>query len=213
MRDWHERAWPSERGANGSLPHRARRPVLPRAARIALSRRDRSRLHQRLSHQSAGHRRGARRGVGQGRRDPVGLQTRIAIAGATDAEAGGAYTVLPDWRQIDGSWRWPDAAGFAAPPSRQTLSIGTIIDRYGPPTGGYLSPVNTSFAERSLPPTSASAGHYTYEVLKPLPVDAGPAAPAFNQPGSGTQYQLPSRTSVNDLIKSGYLKCVKGPGC
>jgi hypothetical protein len=43
-----------------------------------------------------------------------------------------------------------------------------------------------------------------YKVMKPIDVDAGPAAPWFGQPGGGTQYELPA--TIKELVASGHLK-------
>src|SRR2546421_722811 len=60
----------------------------------------------------------------------------------------------------------------------------------------------------------ASCNYHDYRVLKPLPVDAGPIAPWFAQPGYGLQYQLdaalvpgaPERLNVLWLVDNGYLQ-------
>jgi hypothetical protein len=44
----------------------------------------------------------------------------------------------------------------------------------------------------------------TFEVIKPIQVNAGPASPFYGQPGGGMQFELPKSTSV--LIDDGYLK-------
>jgi hypothetical protein len=98
---------------------------------------------------------------------------------------------------------YPLNRGFQGPPERMTLQLGTLVDRYGPPSGRFVSPQGVSAAARSLPPGVANAQLNTYQVLKPFDVYGGPTAPAFNQPGGGTQYFL-DRT-VHDLIKQGYL--------
>lgn len=72
---------------------------------------------------------------------------------------------------------------------------------------------------RSLPPsnlddaTGFTCNYHTNNVLKAFKVEAGPAAPAFGQPGLGLQYQLvasllpgdPAHASVQWLLVHGYL--------
>jgi hypothetical protein len=81
------------------------------------------------------------------------------------------------------------------------------IDRYGPHSGKFASPEGTPAAARSLPPGRASEPIRSFEVLKPLEVKEGLAAPAFGQPGMGTQYKLPD--TVENLIRDGYLREVR----
>lgn len=100
---------------------------------------------------------------------------------------------------------WPANFGFApGKDSIVTLSPGTQIDRFGRPTGGFLSPEGTPFGDRALPADSYNAEYHVYEVKKPIHgVRSGPAEPWFNQPGNGTQYQLPQ--SVQSHLDAGEL--------
>lgn len=96
---------------------------------------------------------------------------------------------------------------------------GTVIDRFGYPGGAYLSPEGVPFAERALPPDSASKPYYQYVVDDPskLPpewhIEQSQAAPWFHQPGGGTQYRIIApdgdEASVEALVDWGYLKEVK----
>jgi RHS repeat-associated protein len=98
---------------------------------------------------------------------------------------------------------WPPNSGFAGNPTETTLKAGTLIDRFGAETGTYASPAGMPFPLRALPPSAADAPYNVYQVLKPLPVQAGTIAPAFGQIGNGIQYILPR--SVVALIEEGYL--------
>ncbi len=102
---------------------------------------------------------------------------------------------------------WPPNGGFAGTPVRTTLQPGTIVDRFGGTGGFYLSPSGTPAAARSLRPGTEGQPLTVYEVVKPLVVEAGPAASWFGRPGGGTQYYLRTRT-VQDLIDSGYLRTI-----
>ena len=87
----------------------------------------------------------------------------------------------------------------------QVIESGGIIDRYGSPYGKYTSPLGTPFEQRALPYKNNPNAYHQYEVLKPIEnVTSSEIAPAFDMPGGGIQYELPS--SIKDLIKNGFLK-------
>ena len=94
---------------------------------------------------------------------------------------------------------YPPNDGFLGQPVPATLQPGTLIDRYGSSSGRYFSPAGTPFENRSLPSELANSHLTTYVVAKPLPVNSGPTAPWFNQPGMGTQYQ--THLSTEELIR------------
>ena len=85
----------------------------------------------------------------------------------------------------------------------ETVRPGTLIDRYGIDTGRFFSPA-APFGARALPPGAGPLN--AYEVLKPLQVRTGIAAPAFGQPGLGVQYM--AHHPVADLIEDGFIKQV-----
>ncbi len=89
-------------------------------------------------------------------------------------------------------------------PSRETLNPGTIVDRYGGTGGTFASPQGTPPEARSLPYGWESNPYNAYKVVKPLEVDAGPAAPWFGQPGGGIQYDF--GRSIQELLDLGYLE-------
>ena len=99
---------------------------------------------------------------------------------------------------------YPPNRGFSGPPKPTTLKPGTIIDRYGGPNGSFASPQGTPPGARALPYGVEARPLNAYEVVKPLPVDAGPAAPWFGQWGGGMQYDLGA--SVQQLIDGGFLR-------
>jgi RHS repeat-associated protein len=113
------------------------------------------------------------------------------------------------WRDARGRFAkdpgWPANFGFAAgKDSTVTLSPGTQIDRFGRPTGGFVAPAGTPFGDRALPAASYDVEYHVCEVKKPINgVRGGPAEPWFNQPGNGTQYQLPR--SVQSHLDAGEL--------
>lgn len=90
------------------------------------------------------------------------------------------------------------------------MPVGTKLDRYGGPDGAFLSPQGTPFDQRALAPGSQAGGYYQYEVIKPLPVIQGEIAPAFGEPGGGTQIlaNLSDKVNVQWLIDNGFIKAV-----
>lgn len=125
-------------------------------------------------------------------------------AGATDSEAAG-FSQYDSFRNSDGTWKWPVNDGFVAATIRQeTLPAGTRLDRYGRETGYYLAPEGTPLPERALAPGGGAEPVRTYELVKPLPVKIGETAPAFGQPGGGTQILTPA--SIRQLLDEGYFK-------
>lgn len=125
-------------------------------------------------------------------------------------------------------WCYPPDDGFAGKPSEVPLMPGTLIDRFGAPTGFFLAPLGTPFAARAIPPQSLDTypstplydyNYHVYKVLKEFLVDKGRIARWFNQPGKGIQYrtclsgttepyQCTDQTSwnVKYLIANGYLQ-------
>ncbi|MFJ4143002.1 TNT domain-containing protein [Pseudomonas sp. NPDC089734] len=127
-----------------------------------------------------------------------------------DNEAGG-FSYYDQFKKADGGWEWPKNSGFAEDPVKNTLPVGTKLDRYGGPDGSFLSPKGTPYDQRALAPGSKAGGYYEYEVLKPLPVIQGKIAPAFNEPGGGIQI-LPAfseRVNVQWLIDNHFIKEVR----
>lgn len=134
-------------------------------------------------------------------------KTQASTGAIVDNEAGG-FSYYDQFKKADGSWDWPKEFGFSGNPVKNTLPVGTKLDRYGGPEGSFLSPQGVPFDQRALAPGSRAGGYYQYEVLKPLPVVQGEIAPAFGQPGGGTQIlpDLSERFNVDRLVKEGYLR-------
>jgi len=103
---------------------------------------------------------------------------------------------------------WPPNDGFADPPVRTALRVGTLLDRYGGDSGNFLAPAGTPFEQRSLPEFFESTQPFSvFEVLEEFEVEAGVAAPWFGQPGGGVQYR--TAAPVSELIERGYLRRVE----
>lgn len=125
--------------------------------------------------------------------DPLGLSETPCNGGAPGAE----QPIV-----------WPPNRGFHGDPGRATLVPGTVVDRYGAPSGTFVSPQGTPFPARALPAQAASRPLNAYQVVKPIEADVGPAAPWFDQPGMGMQYELSA--PVQTLIDSGHLRPIPG---
>lgn len=142
------------------------------------------------------------------------------LAGLSPSQFLAAY-----WDSVTSSWIYPPDNGFLIvhgqpDESSFVLTPGRQIDRFGSEFGAFLAPVDTLYAERSLPPQSLddfdpayTCNYHDYRVLKRFTVEAGPIAPAFGQPGRGTQYQLVgsllpggATASVMWLVTNGYLQ-------
>ena len=122
------------------------------------------------------------------------------------------------------NWRYPEQQGYVIRNGkpikhRAALDVGKSIDRYGGEGGNFFAPTGTSYIKRSLPPSnlvnSSSpryCNYHVYRVVKQLPIYTGPIAPAFEQPGLGTQYEvvpqlLPSRPECGTDVNVGWLLC------
>lgn len=101
-------------------------------------------------------------------------------------------------------FQWPAENGFIGAIKPLTVKPGVFIDRYGPPTGKFVSPKGHNYGSRALPYPEDPTAYHVYEVLKPLQTQAGEAAPWFGAPGGAVQYTLPR--SVGELIAEGVLR-------
>jgi hypothetical protein len=100
---------------------------------------------------------------------------------------------------------WPANAGFIqGTVERKFLTPGETVDRFGFGRGKFVSPTGTPTEMRSLRPGTKNLPYSNYRIIKPFEVDAGGIAPAFNQPGLGTQYELPVQIDV--LLKRGFIE-------
>ncbi len=100
---------------------------------------------------------------------------------------------------------YPANQGFLGQPTNQFLMPGQRIDRFGGSDfSRFFSPAGTPAPMRALPAGSSGQPLRSFEVLKPFEVRGGTVAPAFNQPGLGTQYLSPVRLEV--LLKRGIIR-------
>ncbi|WP_339083116.1 TNT domain-containing protein [Pseudomonas sp. TMP9] len=104
---------------------------------------------------------------------------------------------------------WPSGGGFVSS-TQQAVPPGTIIDRFGKPSGRYAGTPGATGSQRGMVP-GADQGQYTqYRVIKLIDdVKVGPAAPVadFGATGGATQYKF--RQSLQRLLDNKYLEVVR----
>ncbi|WP_005034643.1 Ig-like domain repeat protein [Holophaga foetida] len=105
------------------------------------------------------------------------------------------------------TWEWPANRGFVyGADTTGPLAEGQYVVRYGPSNGSFVAPLGTDPATLSMAPGTDLSNFNVYRVIKTIPdVRMGPAAPAFEMPGYGMQYDL-SPNRVNTLNE--YLSLV-----
>lgn len=111
---------------------------------------------------------------------------------------------------------YPPNDGFQGVPSIVTLPAGTRVSRYGgyfdaggtfQDKGNFVAPEDVPFEQRALPKQALAKPLTVYEVTAPIEgVRSGPAAPWFDEPGLGLQYQLP--LTIQDYLDQGKLKVI-----
>ena len=108
----------------------------------------------------------------------------------------------------EGHWNYPEHEGYTGADAHEPngLRVDDVVDRFGHPRGTYASPPNTPFPDRALPPTSLTQEYHQYRVTQELPptVRQGDIAPAFGQPGGGTQYVFDK--PIDWYVKNGFLE-------
>ncbi|MGQ0595488.1 MAG: glycohydrolase toxin TNT-related protein [Gammaproteobacteria bacterium] len=98
----------------------------------------------------------------------------------------------------------PPNDGFLGKARDFTLTQGAEVDRFGFDGGRFLAPQGTPPPMRSLRPGTDNRPYTTFTVTKPLDVKVGEIAPAYGQPGLGTQFV--TEKPVRDLIRDGFLE-------
>ncbi|WP_240487257.1 TNT domain-containing protein [Actinomadura flavalba] len=89
-------------------------------------------------------------------------------------------------------------------PAPVRVPVGTVVDRYGDPSGNVVYAKGTPFPQRSLPPDWENRPYQAYRVARPAWALRGTAVPWFEQPGGGTAYVLAA--SVEALVAEGVLE-------
>ncbi|MBO1512691.1 T7SS effector LXG polymorphic toxin [Metabacillus bambusae] len=123
--------------------------------------------------------------------------------------------------QETGNINWPPNNGFEGKPIKIEIERGTVIDRYGAPSGTFVSPAGIPYEQRALALHSDEAPYHKYEILEPFGVESGKIAPWFDRPGGGTQYYTGNikvidietgemvEATVENLEKLGYIREIK----
>lgn len=140
------------------------------------------------------------------------LQSYIEINGVNSKNLGKDRLIVSDDKYLksDGTIDWEKYAPNAGyvngtKLTNQVLKSGTVIDRYGKPTGRYASPIGTTYSQRSLPYIENPNAYHKYLVTKDISnVSVGEIAPAFEQVGGGIQYEMPD--TISNLMKHGFIK-------
>lgn len=123
-----------------------------------------------------------------------------------------------NWNELENLFKvnginggWPPNRGFIEF-TTEPLAIGKEFDRYGgyfengvfKDRGTFGSPKGAPFESRALPEETLNSPYKKYRVIKEIPeVKKGPAAPWFDQPGMGIQYEFPY--SINELLEGGFI--------
>lgn len=141
---------------------------------------------------------------------------------------------LPAADSGQGGWDYPKDDGFAHDAKGQPIAVPMVlpagqnlmVDRFGNESGTFLSPAGAKFGQRAIPPSNLNTNdprypynYHLYRVAKDVTVCAGPAAPAFEQPGGGMQYvtaskacpTLPLTITVGSLVSNGSLVRLQVP--
>ena len=100
---------------------------------------------------------------------------------------------------------YPPNDGFAGAVERTTLKAGTVSQRTGSLYGSFVTSAGTPLQMLSLPYDKIAQPTTYYQLMQPVEVLKGIAAPWFGQMGGGTQYVLIGG-NVQDLLNSGVLR-------
>lgn len=142
---------------------------------------------------------------------------------------------LPAADSGQGGWDYPKDDGFAHDAQGRPIAVPMVlpagqnlmVDRFGNESGTFLSSAGTKFGQRAIPPANLNTNdprypynYHLYRVAKDVTVCAGPAAPAFEQPGGAMQYvtsskacpTLPTNITVGSLVSNGSLVRLQVPG-
>jgi len=118
-------------------------------------------------------------------------------------------TLNRKWTDAPGRIRWPEQYDFAGLPVPVVLPPGMLIDRFGSDRGTFFSPKGAPFTGRAMPYISAVWPDATYEVLRPVLVRTGTAAPWCDEPGGATQFKTDA--AADWLVADGTLRRLPRP--
>jgi RHS repeat-associated protein len=103
---------------------------------------------------------------------------------------------------------WPPNEGFIYKEAG-TLQPGTIIDRYGKLSGRYATQPGESISARGMAQGTENLPYTKFEVIKPIPMEYGPAAPVpeFGAKGGSIQYYL--KKPIQYYLDNKYLRKIE----
>jgi hypothetical protein len=133
-----------------------------------------------------------------------------AVAPPQHLPPGARPDLSPQWIDPTGSLHWPPNGGFAGPPVAIVLPPGMLIDRFGAPTGHFLSPKGAAFKARALPYVCEGQVYTAYQIERPLFVWSGTAAAWFDEPGGATQFETDAPVAL--LLADHVIQAVPRPG-
>lgn len=124
-----------------------------------------------------------------------------------DSRTGQFHEVLSGRFVSPRNLPWPDNGGFVKAKA-MTVQPGTILDRFGKPTGRFLGEPGATISQRGMAPGVEKLPYTRYRVLKPFKAQVGPAAPVpeFGAVGGATQYLPPK--SAGQLVAEGFLEVI-----
>lgn len=128
--------------------------------------------------------------------------SRSAITSSADDVLEGSGAARGSTKTTAVAEYWPSNGGALGKWETKYLMPGAEIDRFGSGFGIYFSPRGTPNPMRALPGGNTGA-YNAYRVVKPFPVKSSPIAPAFGNPGLGTQFLSP--VNANTLLKRGII--------
>jgi SPP1 gp7 family putative phage head morphogenesis protein len=118
-----------------------------------------------------------------------------------------AYTIgkkgVDRFYDDDGKPIYPLNNGGIGKAKRNTLKIGTFIDRYGYNGGKYVSPRGIEFTKRALSRKTDMENYHVFKVIKDIEVEYSIIAPWFGEEGLGVQYKFDKviEELLNDFLE------------
>ncbi len=139
----------------------------------------------------------------------AGARATYNVTNTAEAISGSRGTVTgAQWNEFFSAkygaqnvfWDWPKNQGFVyGADGMGSLQPGQLIGRLGNERGTFASPLGSTPETLSLRPGTDLSNLNVYRVIQEIPgTRTGPAAPAFDMPGYGTQHELPK--SVKELL-------------
>ncbi|WHT20347.1 glycohydrolase toxin TNT-related protein [Crossiella sp. CA-258035] len=131
------------------------------------------------------------------------------LGGQHEREWDRRFLARPATEDRAAEYAWPPAElcpeGGVDPDGAEpiVLSVGSMLDRFGPRDGRVFAVDGTPFAERGLPPELIGHGYHRFRVARELPVWRTVAAPWFGQAGGGIRFR--TTHAAAELVALGFL--------